>query len=82
MGRGGDQVCVLEGGGNGSCCHQAADMSHVSQQVGVELNTELKNTQTSGLYIRHLLLSPNVKEGNFSSKHTSFLAYLLHPSVV
>ncbi|TNN60321.1 hypothetical protein EYF80_029486 [Liparis tanakae] len=33
MGSGGDQVSVLERRGNSSCCHQAADMSHVCQQI-------------------------------------------------
>lgn len=60
MGSGGDQVSVLEGRGNCSGCHQAADMSHVSQQVGVELHTQLKHTQTDKLFYSHQIF-------NFSS---------------
>ena len=45
MGSGGHQVSVLERRWNSSCCHQATDMSHVCQQVGVNLHTQLKRTQ-------------------------------------
>lgn len=45
MGSGCDQVSVFKGSRNGASCHQTADMSHVSQQVGVQLLTQLKHTQ-------------------------------------
>lgn len=41
--RGGcDQVSVFEGRGNGSSCHQTADVSHVSHQVGINAGAELQ----------------------------------------
>lgn len=56
MGSGCDQVSVLEGRGDSSSCHQAADVSHVCQQVGVELNAQLQDTK-SGWFMKvsHLL---------------------------
>lgn len=44
MGSGGDQVSMLERGGNSPSCHQTTDMSHICQQVGIQLHTQLKHT--------------------------------------
>lgn len=39
-----DQVSVFKGRRDGSGCHQAADVSHVGQQVGVNAGAELEET--------------------------------------
>ena len=46
MGSGCDQVSMVERGWNSPCCHQAADMSHICQQVGLQLHTQLQLTQS------------------------------------
>lgn len=47
MGRGRDQVGVFERWRDGAGSHQAADVSHVRQQVGVELHAQLRDTQVT-----------------------------------
>lgn len=47
--RGGcDQVSVFEGRGNRSSCHQTADVSHVSHQVGIDVGAELQERREDG----------------------------------
>lgn len=41
VGGGGDHVTVLEGGGHHAGCHQAADVGHVSHEVGAVLICDL-----------------------------------------
>lgn len=43
VGGGGDQVGVLEGGGHSPGRHQATDVSHVRQEVGVQLPAQLED---------------------------------------
>lgn len=37
-----DQVSIFKGRGNSSGCHQTADVSHVSHQVGINVGAELQ----------------------------------------
>lgn len=38
----GDQVSMFEGGGNSFGCHQAADVSHIREHVGLNVGAELR----------------------------------------
>lgn len=73
MGSGCDQVSVLKGRGDSSSCHQAADVSHVCQQVGVELNAQLQDTKSVCCHLSSL---------ENTSPRTEFPACLLHALVV